>query len=165
MIMIRKIAAALALVLGCGVALDSRADSIRQGEWEYTTTMKMPGMPTQQPQLPPGAKLPAGMKLPSFGPEGMTRSYRECTTEKDLVPQPPDEGPQKCETTRFDRQGNTVHWSMRCSGPEGEMSGEGSATYSGDTMSAEMRAKGSHRGRPIEMTQKTTGRYIGPCKS
>ena len=45
------------------------------------------------------------------------------------------------------------------------MSGEGSATYSGDTMSAEMRAKGSHRGRPIEMTQKTTGRYIGPCKS
>lgn len=139
----------------------------QEGQWEYELRMQFgaPGAATaapQMPQLPDGFKLPGGMQMPSFGPQGMTTRFQKCMTKDDLVPKD-DKSPQKCEITDMKRDGGTVRWKMHCSDPHGNMDGEGKAVYSGNAMTSEMKLRGTHDGERSEMNQKITGRYLGVC--
>ncbi len=156
-----------AMFCGAGLVLPAMADGLKEGKWEYTTEMQFGGgmgMPQGQamPKLPQGVQLPPGMKMPQFGPKGMTTTFQRCMTNDKPVPTD-DKGPQKCEVKKMDRSGNTVKWVMHCAGKGGDMDGEGAATYTGDTMTSEMKMTGSHDGQPIDVTQKTTGKYLGAC--
>lgn len=134
----------------------------RLGKWEYTAEMEIPGMPAM-PQLPPGVQLPPGMKMPQMGPGGIKTTFTRCLTEEDLVPNN-DRGQEHCTVTKMERSGNKVNWSATCETPNGTATGQGTATYSGDSMEATMTVKGSSpETGPFEMKQKTHGRYLGPC--
>jgi hypothetical protein len=138
------------------------AEGLREGKWEYTVTMDMAGMPAM-PQLPPGTQLPPGVKLPTMGPNGMTSTFQNCVTEDKPVPHN-DKGGEHCTTTKMERHGATINYAMHCTDKSGgALDGEGSATYNGETMTSNMKMKGTSHGHPVDMTQTTTGRYLGPC--
>lgn len=139
----------------------------REGKWEYSSTMKMDGgpqMPQGMPALPPGVKLPPGVQMPQFGPQGMSMKFSRCITKDDLVPKN-DQGPEKCTVTKMDRKGNTVNWAATCDTPQGKAQGEGTATYTGETMTSTMTTtiNDKEMGK-IKMTQNMTGKYVGACQ-
>lgn len=142
---------ALLLTLPAGAA-----DGLREGQWEYRTTLQIPGMPAMP-------KLPDGMQMPQVGPQGMTLTHRGCVSSADPVPRTGSDDSQ-CTTTRLERQGTTVIWAATCTTPRGKADAEGRAQYSGDRMEGTMRLRGQdERGHPFEMTQTMSGRYLGPC--
>lgn len=144
------------------VATAQGAEKLREGKWEYTTEMEIPGL-AAQPQLPPGVQLPPGMKMPEVRAGGMKTTFTRCTTEQDLVPKN-DKGQENCTTTKMERSGNKVTWAATCTTPNGPATSEGTATYDGDTMDATTIVKGnSPDSGPFEMKQKTRGKYLGPC--
>lgn len=149
--------------LACGMVATPlfAADTIKEGRWQYTMQMDMPGMP--KVEMPANVQLPPGMKMPQMGPKGMTMNYERCVTKDDLVPRD-DKGREHCTVTKQTRRGNTVEWAASCDTPDGKMQGEGTATYTGEAMKSTMHMTGTSHGRPIDMTQNVTGRYLGPCK-
>ncbi|HEX4896113.1 MAG TPA: DUF3617 family protein [Solimonas sp.] len=152
----RVLAAGVAGLLLITAVTAASAEGLREGQWEYRSTMQVPGMPA----LP---RLPEGLQLPQTGPQGMSMTYRHCVSAADPVPRDP-EGMRSCKTTRLDRQGNTLHWAATCTTPYGTAEAEGQAQYQGDRMEGRMQLRGRDgRGQPFAMTQQLSGRYLGPC--
>lgn len=148
----------LALLL----ALPAAAEGPKAGRWEYSMTMQMPGMPAM-PKMPEGMQLPPGVTLPKMGPQGITTNFQQCVTEDQAIPRN-EKGREDCTMTKQERKGNTFTWAATCNTPQGKADGEGTVTYQGDSMQGSMRIKGKdEQGRPFEMTQQMSGRYLGPC--
>ncbi|HSW13788.1 MAG TPA: DUF3617 family protein [Solimonas sp.] len=141
------------------------ADGPKVGKWEYNSTMKMDGGPQMpQMQLPPGVQLPPGMQMPQMGPQGMSMKFTRCITKDDMVPKN-DQGKEKCTVTKMDQKGNTVNWAVSCDTPQGKAQGEGTATYTGDSMTSVMTTTINDKDMgKIKMTQNMTGRYLGACQ-
>jgi Protein of unknown function (DUF3617) len=117
----------------------SAVASMKEGLWEITTTMEMPGMPYQPP----------------------ASVYRHCYTREDLKDEkqvlPKQQG--DCRVTDMKRDGSRMTWKIVCSG-ENKGKGEGEITFRGDSA-----YDGSMN---IEMNEmKMTGRYkarrVGAC--
>lgn len=138
---------------------------IREGRWEYRSTLKIPGLdlPEGMPALPPGIELPEGISMPTAGPQGITSTATACLTRDQLVP-PTDQTGQDCQIRDVRRSGNRVSWKMECDTPQGKGSGEGNAAYSREKMNANMTMTGTFQGIPAMMELVTEGRYVGPCQ-
>lgn len=115
----------------------SIAQNMKEGLWEITMTMDIPGMP---------------MKMPP-------QTYTHCITKKDMVPQK-EEPNQECKVIKHDVKGDTVTWVVECKTPEGEAVSNGKVTYKGITFEGVVKTK--HAG--MEMTQNLKGKWIGQCK-
>jgi len=115
------------------------APNMREGEWEFTMKMEMPGMP---------------MAMPA---QVMSR----CITKKDLGnPVPgPQPGDSRCKMTDHRMQGNTATWKMAC---EDGTTGSGTATYGDTTYTSTITTL--QGGQPPAMTMHQNGRYLGACK-
>lgn len=149
--------------LACAVVVTPvlAAEPVKEGRWQYTMQMDVPGMP--KVEMPANVQLPPGMKLPQMGPKGMTVNYEHCITKDDLVPRN-DKGQENCTITKKSQRGNTVDWAASCDTPHGKMKGEGTATYTADTMTSKTHLTGTdNRGQPIDITQNVSGRYLGAC--
>jgi hypothetical protein len=116
------------------------AQPVQYGKWEVTTKVDMPGLPMDMPPV----------------------THTQCLTEDDMTPHTP-ETQENCETD-FEVDGNTVHYTVTCEQPEGTMRGEGSSTYTDDTMMGSMRMVMQSDEGTMEMTHEYSGRYIGPCE-
>lgn len=125
----------LAVLLVPAVTL--AADTIREGLWEITTQMEMPGMP---------------MKMPAT-------VMKHCYTKNDVSDQKKIISQDKnCSVTDLKKSSNKVTWKMKCSG-------ENAATMSGETIFAadsytsvmKMNSHGQ------TMTMKVKGKHLGPC--
>jgi Protein of unknown function (DUF3617) len=106
--------------------------------WEVTTKMEMPGMPMAMP----------------------AQTNRVCVekgNDEALL-----KGRDNCRITDRRRSGNTVTFSMACTGRDA-MTGTGSITFTADGYDGSMQMKGSAEGRSIEMSQKMSGRKVGTC--
>ena len=93
------------------------------------------------------------MKMPPVTSEA-------CVTEQDLAsPQNsvPSDPKSKCTVSDYKVNGNTVTWSMAC--PDQQMTGTGEMIYATDAYTGTMKMKMGER----EMTQKHTGKWMGPC--
>lgn len=116
------------------------AQPAREGLWEYTTRMEMPGLPNQP------------------------MSQRICLSAKDMEegPMPKDD---KCKLKNYKLTGNTASWQMECQG-DNKMSGEGKITFTSDTSYAgETRMQIQVKGQPpMEMHQKFSAKRLGDCK-
>ena len=105
------------------------ADGIHEGKWEFTSEMRMEGMP-QMPALPPGVTLPPGVSVVARD-NTMRSTMVKCVTEDDLVPASDQKTDRKCKTTKMERKGNTINWRTVCTDQEMKMTGNGVATYTG----------------------------------
>lgn len=135
----------LTAVVLSGIA-HAAAPNMKEGLWEITMKMEMPGMPAGMP------------------PQVM----QQCMTKKDMedprktapggVP-----GDSSCQMTDYKMQGNTATWNMACKG-EGAMTGSGSLTYSGTSYSGTNRMTMTQGGNTQTMTMHYSGRHLGECK-
>lgn len=135
--------AAVALSGGAHAA----APNMKDGLWEITMKMEMPGMP-------------AGMK---------PQVLQQCITKKDLedpsktAPSGGDPRDNRCQVTDYKMQGNTASWNMACKG-EGAMTGSGTATYSGTSYTGTNKMTMKRGGQAQTMTMQYSGRRLGDCK-
>ena len=116
---------------------------IKEGLWEYKTTMEMPGMPVKMPAT----------------------TTQTCISKSDLVPKPSSPGGQgqECKIKEQNVSGNTVTYAMECKGKDGTtMEISGKMTYTGDAMEGTSTMKMSGPAS-MEMSSKITGKYLGPC--
>lgn len=140
-----KLLVALLPLVALSPAPASAAPAAMQpGLWEITMKMEMPGMPIAMPP----------------------QTIQHCYTKKDLedgkntVPQSED---KNCKITDYKIQGNTVTWSVICTG-ENAMSGSGTMTMAATSYSGMIKAKMKEGGQTMEMTQRLAGKRLGECK-
>jgi len=138
----KTVLAALLLCAGASLCFAGPEPNMQEGLWEITSSMEMPGMPAMPPM-----------------------KHTQCLTRKDMVPQSQEKN-QDCKITQTGQSGNTVTWSMKCSGEVGAMEGTGKVTYSGDTFQGAMTMSmpAPEQGGKMQMTQQMKGRRIGNCK-
>jgi hypothetical protein len=131
------------------------ADTVKPGQWEFTSQMQMPG----GMQLPPGVQAPSGTSTPPGG--GMQSTYRACVDSERAVPSDPRGA---CRIDNVRRNGATVTWTGTCTTGQGTVRSEGMAHYSGDTMQANLTTQvPGANGQTMKTTQHITGHYIGAC--
>ena len=114
---------------------------MQPGEWEFTNTMSSAALP--QPQ---------------------TMTMKKCITSQQAgdpagwQPRPESD----CKVTPKGKSGDSVSWDISC--PKAGMNGAGTARLSGATIEGETKMMMSGQGQNVEMTTKTKGRRVGPCK-
>lgn len=112
------------------------ASTMRDGYWEMTTTMEMPGMPMQIP--------PTQMK--------------HCFTKEDVEDQKKViAGNEDCTVTDLKETGNKVTWKMKCK-DVGESSGE--TVFDGDSFETKMKMLAEGQ----EMNMNVKARRLGDCQ-
>ena len=122
-------------------AFAAQAQQMEAGEWEFTNTMSSPMLP--QPQ---------------------TMTMKRCLTSKEVSdpagwqPRPESD----CKVTPKGRSGDSVSWDIAC--PKSGMNGSGTARLGGSTVESETKMTMSGQGQSVQMTTKTKGRRVGPCK-
>ena len=86
-------------------------------------------------------------------------TMERCITPQEASSNEPPKARQdsQCKVADIKVDGNTVSWKLTCA--QG-VSGEGSATYSGDSYSGVSHIKMNG----AEFTQKFSGKYVGPCE-
>ena len=112
----------------------------RDGRWEITTEMDMPGMP---------------MKMPA------TKTIQCVTKEQAEDPNqsvPKDQQDKNCKVSDYKLVGNKVTWTVTCSG-KNAMTGSGEMTYGVDTYDGWTKMKTGD----TEMTMKYKGKRLGDC--
>lgn len=121
-------------LFSCGV---QKGPNLKEGLWEITMRMEVPGMPVQMPP----------------------QTYTQCLTQKEAVPQR-EEPAQGCKIVKKDIKGDTVSWVVECKTNEGTAVSDGNITYKGDTFEGIIKMKQ----RGMEVTQRLSGRWIGNCE-
>ena len=124
---------ALCLIIGFAVAVIS-AVNIQEGSWEMTMKTEMKGMPFKMPDV----------------------KYTVCLTKDNVNPQNKD---KDCTLISSKTVGSTYSWVIECNTKNGVVKSNGSVTYSGSTMNGIINATTSG----MAMTQKMSGRRLGPC--
>ena len=112
---------------------------MKDGLWEITTKMEMPGMP---------------MPLPPM-------THKQCLTKKDFIPRNSNKQ-QNCKMLKQKISGNTVTWEMECADQDIKTRVSGKITYKGDSFKGAIKIK-TNQG-DMTMTSHISGRYIGDCK-
>ena len=118
------------------------APNMKDGMWEITTKMDIPGMPMA---LPPSR-------------------HTQCLTAKDAIPQQPEKN-NDCKMTSIKSDGDNISWALQCRTKEGVLDGTGKVTYKGDSMDGvmTMNVKDSRQGA-MQMTYRMSGKHVGACK-
>ncbi len=115
---------------------------IKEGLWEITTKVEMKGVPMQMPAT----------------------TVKQCITKDKAVPKSASED-YECKTKDYKVSGDTVTYSVECWGKGGLMITEGKTTYKGNTFDGTSTTKIKAKDQPeIQMSNKISGKYIGPCK-
>jgi len=134
-----KLFAAL-LILSFAVTSAQGASGMKDGLWEISTTIEMPGLPFQPP------------------PVTMSHCYtkEDVLDQKKVVPEPEGD----CKVTSLNTTGSKVAWQIVCTG-KNAAKGEGEITFSGDSayegvMKMEMEG--------MSMTSNYSAKRTGPCK-
>lgn len=138
--MLRKILViSVVLVASLSTSIAGSGPNMEEGKWEVTTKMEMPGMSISMPEV----------------------TSTQCLTKKDFVPQGSQQG-QECKITKTKVDGNTVTWTVKCSGQGGEVTGTGKMTYRGSSFKGkiEMTMVQSN----TKMISHINGHRIGDCE-
>jgi hypothetical protein len=135
----RRVVIAAVLMVLLGAAGAAAEPDFREGLWEITAEVSMPGMPMR---MPPSTRT-------------------QCLTKEDMVPAAPS-GDQQCTVRNVKVQGNTVSYDLSCSAPGNEMQGHGEVTYAGETLQGKMQMRMPTQGN-LPMTSTYKGRRLGPC--
>ena len=125
----------------------------RDGNWEVTMTMDMPGMPQ-------------GMSMPPIKTMQCITPQDVADPSKSLPQRPAGRGgapnPNDCKMSDYKADGNKVTWSMKCEGNQ-PMTGTGEFVYAADSYTGTMKMEMSRGGQPMAMTMNYTGKRLGDC--
>jgi hypothetical protein len=126
-------------------SLQASAQNMQPGQWQFTTTMTSPMM--QQPQIGNVSKCVS--KAEADDPA----SYMG------------GDNAAGCDITRGESAPGSYSWTIACR--KQGVSGTGKAWYGPDKIESEIRMTVALQegGQKIEMTNRTLGRYLGPCKA
>lgn len=134
-------------VLGLAVPLAAEAVDMQEGQWENTISMTM-----ENPNLP--FQMPA-----------MKFTTNSCLTKKDMVPNTARKD-QKCETTDYKVNGNTVNWKSKCEYKNSITEGTGEIVYKGTTYEGTMHmttTTSDSRAKPMNISYVLNGKNMGAC--
>ncbi|MBW2607032.1 MAG: DUF3617 family protein [Deltaproteobacteria bacterium] len=120
------------------VSVSFAGSLLKEGLWEITSKMEIPGMPVPMPPI----------------------TFKQCMTNQNPVPNQSQSG-QECRMKNIKTKGNTVSWDMVCDSQQGEMKSSGKITYKGDRFNGVVLTDIPGQGQ-MKMTM--TGRRIGKCK-
>ena len=138
--MLNKKLIVLAILLSL-IWVTGAAAEIKDGLWEMTTKVEMKGIPAQMPST----------------------TVKQCITKNNLVPQSDTKG-YECKTKNYNVSGDTVTYTVECSGQGSVMTTTGKTTYKGNTFDGVSTTTVKTKGQPeMQMTNKISGKYIGPC--
>ncbi len=122
----------------------AQAPNMKEGLWEMTSKMEMPGMPAMPPQ-----------------------TMQRCITKADLADPskttPGAQGDKQCKVSDYKLQGNTATWKMACAG-ESAMTGSGTITYAGNSYTGTQTMSMKVDGKPHNMAVNFSARHLGDCK-
>jgi hypothetical protein len=110
--------------------------NMKDGLWEITTTVEMPGMP-------------AGMMKP--------HTITTCLSQKDSVPKAKNE--TDCTVKDVKTDSNTVSWAVVCK----ESSSKGRITYAGTTYEGMTESTMKQDGKDVTIKTTMKGKHLGPC--
>jgi Protein of unknown function (DUF3617). len=123
------------------VCSNSALAEIKDGLWEITTKTEIKGMPGQMP--------------PS--------TVRQCLTKNDPVPKAKDKSIE-CKMKDQKISGDTMTYAMECKGKDSAVLISGKMTYKGNTFAGASTTNIKSNGQPeMQINNKTSGKYIGPC--
>jgi hypothetical protein len=148
----RVAAGVFAVVTGLSMSLLAQGPR-RDGNWEVTIEMDMPGMPQ-------------GVSMPPMKTTQCITPQDAADPQKSIPQRPAGRGgaanPNDCTISDYKTQGNKVSWSMVCTGSQ-PMDGTGEFIYTGDTYTGTMKMNVARGGQPMAMTMKYSGRRLGDC--
>jgi hypothetical protein len=91
-------------------------------------------------------------------------TVKQCITKDKAVPKSASDN-YECKTKSYKVSGDTVTYSVECRGKEDLIITEGKTTYKGNTFDGTSTTKIKAKGQPeMQLTNKISGKYIGPCK-
>jgi len=138
MMMKMKHVLALAVMAALPAAVQA-GGGIREGMWEITSRMEMPGMPME---------MPATTVKRCYTKDDVKDQKKVITRDKD------------CKVTDLKSSGSKVTWKMVCTGKNaGTFTGE--TVFSGDAYDSVMKMQSEGRGGA--MTIKAKGKRVGNC--
>ena len=114
----------------------------RDGRWEVTMEMEMPGMPMKMP--------------PMKTIQCVTKEQADDPNQSVPKGQPDKNG--DCKVSDYKVAGNKVTWTTTCTGKNASTS-TGEMTYAGDSYTGVMKTKTGD----TEMTMKYAGKRLGDC--
>ena len=109
---------------------------MKEGKWEITVQMEMPGMPMSMPAM----------------------TSVQCLTGENKTPKV-SAASGNCRVVRTEMKGKTYMWDVECDTGEGKNISHGEITYMGDTFSGFFKVQQGG----ITVTNRMKGRRIGPC--
>ena len=126
-----------------GACLPATAQNMQPGEWEFTTTMTSPLM--QKPQV--GRIQKCVSKTEADDPASIIGGDQAAG----------------CVITRRPSAPGSYNWTIACA--KQGVKGDGKASYGPNKMESEiqMTVELQQGGQKIQMTNRTIGRYLGPC--
>lgn len=119
------------------VSVSSAGSLLKEGLYEITSKMEIPGMPVPMPPI----------------------TFKQCMTNQNPVPNQSQSG-QECRIKNLKTKGNTVSWDMICDSQQGKMKSSGKVTYKGDRFNGVVMTDIPGQGQ-MKMTM--TGQRIGKC--
>jgi hypothetical protein len=142
-----------AIAVAASVTLFGQAGPRRDGNWEVTMQMDMPGMPQ-------------GMTMPPMKSTQCITPQDAADPAKSLPQRPAGRGgaanPNDCKVSDYKAVGNKVTWTMTCEGAQ-PMTGAGEFIYGTDTYTGTMKMDMARGGQPMAMTIKYDGKRLGDC--
>ena len=141
--------AAVPFAARAGAAAPDISHAIDPGLWETTVQMQMAGVPMQ------------------LGGHNVKHCITQAELDKDKgFPKPQNTADMSCSTPDYQLSGNTMTYTMKCTGKQGEMTMSGSTTLdSRDAYHGTMTMTGSMQGHPMQMTSNYTSKRVGDCSA
>lgn len=132
----------LVLLLGLTLPASAAEPNMKEGKWEITTVMEMPGLPFAIPPV----------------------KHTDCLSKNDAVPQPAEKN-QDCKMISTDIQGDTVFWVMECRKQNEVVRSKGNITYHKDSFDGTINMTTTSGGKESgTMNSKISGRRLGACQ-
>ena len=141
--------AAAACTLAAAGPFDGFKGKMKEGMYEYKMDMDMGAIPG----MPPG-----------MGKQSHT--FQHCVTQKDIEQGEfgkKDNKNSQCEIKNMQQSGNSATYTMECKG-DTKMRSDVKMTFVSDGFDMEQKMQMDRGGQVMNMNQKMTGRYKGPCK-
>jgi hypothetical protein len=174
-----KLSFALAFAAGALLrAAEPTPLDVKAGEWEYSVTMKMAGMPQmgQMPQIPADklaqmppeqrARVEALMKNAGNMASGKPMVNKHCLKKEDMANFNPTGMSKTCKMTVVSSSGRKFEAKVACDEPDNKTTSTIVAeAQSAESMTFTVTSTGTSHGKPVNMNINGSGKWLGAACS